>query len=57
MRWGLKKPNVIRCVAHVIQVKAVINTLSLFNDIQVPISCRQASVLVVVTDETESSEK
>ena len=25
--------------------------------IQVPISCRQASILVVVTDETESSEK
>ena len=31
--------------------------LGLFYDIQVPISCRQASILVVVTDETESSEK
>ena len=31
--------------------------LSLFNDIQVPISCRQASILIVVSDETESSEK
>ena len=31
--------------------------LSLFNDIQVSISCRQVSFLVVITDETESSEK
>ena len=31
--------------------------LSLFNDIQVSLSCRQVSILVVITDETESSEK
>ena len=31
--------------------------LSLFNDIQVSMSCRQVSILVVITDETESSEK